>query len=263
MEQKGEWKTINGAHVLIKDGQSVDEAFDKRGSSAKSGSIVVGKGETKEAFKSSDYGDGTYTISKSLVDYCEKLSDEKIAQNQGWISAKSKEDEILKDIIKLQEFDKHPKIVSENEIKHLVSNGGIGFLRGMKIPDGAELYRRGDMYVGRGVSGNGVYAAAFTNGEDYTDISIALQTAQKYAGFMSGNNTGSIILGTLAEDAKIISKGELIQIRDNILPSLPAKTQRALYNLGRFAAAIGYDCIDCDNNSYIVILNRGKTIVAE
>lgn len=46
MEQKGEWKTINGAHVLIKDGQSVDEAFDKRGSSAKSGSIVVGKGES-------------------------------------------------------------------------------------------------------------------------------------------------------------------------------------------------------------------------
>ena len=42
---QGEWKTINGAHVFIKDGQSVEDAFDTSGTSAKSGSIIVGKGE--------------------------------------------------------------------------------------------------------------------------------------------------------------------------------------------------------------------------
>ena len=47
---QGEWKTINGARVFIKDGQSVDDAFDKKGTGAKNGSIIVGKGQ-KSRFK--------------------------------------------------------------------------------------------------------------------------------------------------------------------------------------------------------------------
>lgn len=56
---QGEWKTINGAHVFIEDGQSVEDAFDKRGTSAKSGFGDSVKNSVKQGF------DGTLHPGKS------------------------------------------------------------------------------------------------------------------------------------------------------------------------------------------------------
>lgn len=46
----GRWVTINGAHVFVKNGQSVEDALNERkkrnsGTSARPGSIIPGKGE--------------------------------------------------------------------------------------------------------------------------------------------------------------------------------------------------------------------------
>ena len=199
----------NGQFVSNGEGESSDfdvEALEKqpRGHDA---TIIPGKGEISDRFEIGGIDTDKYIISKSIIDYCENLTEDKLSKNQGWLSAKSKEDEILKDIIKLQGFDKHPQVVSENTIKELVKDGNVGFARGMKIPNGAELYRAGDMYVGRGVSGNGVYAAAFSDDGRFTDITEAIQTANKYAGYSSGYQ-GSVIIGALANDAKGITKGE-------------------------------------------------------
>ena len=258
------WVTINHVHVPIENGKSKDEAVQEfltdqeRKNSLKEKSNDEVKNIQSEEQKTTT----SEKVPKELLDYCNTLTDEQIIENNGWLTKKG-EDKIMKEIIGMQGYNALPEVVSEAEIKSLIDEGYIGFMRGMRVENGAELYRSGEMYIGRGASGSGVYTAAFTNNGRYTDQATAVKTARKYAGAYDDPYTGSILVGALSKEAKIISKAELGRIKEDLLPNLPPKAQGVFANSGRLAVALGYDAIDCDNNAYILILNRGKTIVAK
>lgn len=265
MAEEIEWITINHVHIPIKPGQSKDDAVKEFTEQQEQKKALQDKSveELKKHEKPSDRTGITQEIPQSLIDYCESLSDDEIVNNQGWLTAKQKEDKVLKNIIEISGYNELPTIVSEDKIHSLIDNGYIGFTRGMRVEFGAEQFRNGDMYIGRGVAGSGVYVTAFTKNGEFTDESDAIKNAKKYAGMFDTPYTGSILLGALSKETKIIPKDSLIELKEKILPKLPPKAQAVFGNLGRLAVALGYDCIDCGNRSYLVVLNRGKTIVAK
>lgn len=199
-------------------------------------------------------------IPDAILERCKQFSDEEIRKSSGWLSGIGKEDEVLKAIIKAQGFDSKPKVVKSDEIEELVNNGCLGFVRGMKVDYGAEQYKTGDMYVGRGVHGSGVYVACYS---DLQEKNQAVNTANRYATDRNTDKQGSIINGVISKDAKIISKSQLNKIREELLSQWDDKLKMCFANNGKLAAALGYDVIDCETDSYFIVLNRGKTIVGE
>lgn len=260
------WITINHVHIPIKPNQTKEQAFEeftqKQDEKRKLNDMTVSELKTAKDDATTSISD--HNISKQILDFCNSLSDSEVRSTQGYSFFNNRgEDKVLKHIISMQEYDKLPKVVDEQEINRMVGTGYIGFTRGMRVEDGADAYRTGDMYIGRGVSGSGVYATAFTNDGRYAKEAEAMKNAKLYSGIYDQPYTGSILVGALDKDAKIISKSDLERIRDEIMPTLSDNAKGVFKNNGNLAAALGYDAIDCDTKSYIIVLNRGKTIVAK
>ena len=260
------WITINHVHIPIKPNQTKEEAFkeftQKQDKRRELNDMTVDELKTIKDDVTTSVS--AHNISKEILDFCNSLSESEVRSTKGYSFFNSRgEDKVLKGIISLQKFDKLPKIVDQEEIKRLVGTGYIGFTRGMRVEDGADAYKSGDMYIGRGVSGSGVYATAFTNDGRYTNETTAMKNAKEYSGIYDQPYTGSILVGALNKDAKIISKSDLERIRNEIMPTLSDNAKGVFSNNGNLAAALGYDAVDCGTKSYIILLNRGKTIVAK
>jgi hypothetical protein len=119
------------------------------------------------------------------------------------------EDAYLKAMLHDQGFDGKPDVVSKEELDGYVTAGEVELFRGINgdstKPDlnrkYAEYYARdfrsGEMYVGRGDYGDGVYAAA----------------RDKYASLCAGKG-GKILRMTLKADAKVIALDEVAKQRE-------------------------------------------------
>jgi hypothetical protein len=206
----------------------------------------------------------------------------------------------LKAILQAQGFTVKPTIVSATEFETLAKTGGTKIYRGVTPTETKTAssmiddFKDGDMFVGTGVIGNGVYAG--------TDLSYVI----KYA----GDKPENVIEMILSPNAKVITKQaaeegardmagafydaafgrtyrnpELGKIVDEYiasiggLPTTPLSStpaglviQGKLRNMGwlnhepgAYAALRGYDAIKHvdDDGGVFVILNRGAVVVKE
>ncbi len=204
----------------------------------------------------------TNEFQKRLISYVMTFSDEEIKKSSGWLLGVGSEDHILKRIIEMAGYNGKPKTIPQKEIDNLVRQGHIGIMRGMKVDFGAKQYIQGEMYIGRGAHGSGVYVSAYQFDKDtvYGSKEFAQKTADKYAYNPKTGLTGSIFCGILEKNSKIIKESELKKIKEEIVSKMPEKAQRIFSNNGRLAVFLGYDAIDCEN-AYMVILNRTKTVI--
>lgn len=190
-------------------------------------------------------------------------------------------------IAERQGFDAHPEVVSREEMDRLVKRGGPVMLRGVHgTEDGAktaaeihEDMRSGPAQFGHGVYGNGYYFAP-PGGQGFAGAE----------GFADGT-PGSLARATLRPGAKVVKYRELRREHDEYFesqgfeahvagglerlptggygPSAPRNLQDAAFSdLGRFAAAKGYDVVAMDDSKaggYIpkqwLVLNRSALVV--
>jgi SPP1 gp7 family putative phage head morphogenesis protein len=203
----------------------------------------------------------------------------------------------LKAILKAQGFTAKPKVVTTAQFEVLAEGGATRVYRGITptstktAPEMIKDFKEGDMFVGTGVIGNGVYAG--------TDLNYVI----KYA----GDNKDNVIEILLSPNAKVITKeaaeegaqklstafydkafgrkysdpemgkivdGYVEMIGDAPIDYGPAKDrwQKEFRELGwtfkdpgAYAAANGYDAIKYvdEDGGVFVILNRGAVVVKE
>lgn len=171
----------------------------------------------------------------------------------------------LKAVIRLNGFDAKPEVVQSD-----ADLTGIKVYRGVHSDDfttGQEMadqFKDGDMYVGEGIFGNGVYFAAERS------------LASKYAYGIDGSlgEQGAIITGALKEDAKILTIPQddavaemdlMQQLSDNIPRDIYANHVVGRADPSLIAALNGYDAIHIPKatggtGGYLeqyIVLNRG------
>lgn len=84
-----------------------------------------------------------------------------------YIGDRSQGDWFLRELIRAQGFDGLPHIVTKQEMDEYIAAGERELFRGLDSygmkgktgEDLAEQFRSGDMYVGTGLFGNGIYVA--------------------------------------------------------------------------------------------------------
>ena len=164
-------------------------------------------------------------------------------------------DEALASIARLQEFDQPPQVVSREQLDARIAAGDLELFRRVK-PFGempaaelAEQFRSGPVYYGRGEWANGIHATA--NAERVT----------KY-----GPPEGALRMA-LRADARTVTIEQLRQARRERQDhtNWPQDDIVLFQDLGRLAAALGYDAIEPDNDprSPWILLNRGAVTVEE
>ena len=160
--------------------------------------------------------------------------------------------------------------IKDNNIKNIVYRG-LEDYKEITADKMIEQFKKGDLYPGGGVFGNGTYTTDHL--EEALDV---------YANNMKQN----VIKMGISNDAKIIKYDDLIAQKQKVL-ALPESnteeflTKQLLLNEGNLAEALGYDVIEIDkiaermeqwhrrstvldeNTKYYLILNRGKVYVVE
>lgn len=168
------------------------------------------------------------------------------------VGDRSQGDWFLRELARDRGFDGLPEVVTKEQMDRYVAEGAPELFRGLDSygmrgktgEDLAEQFRCGELYVGTGLFGNGVYVAY---GADKYDAE----------GYMGAQEEGAILRMILKADAKAISYDELLdqQNRDPLLQAHPE-----LEDPGRYATFKGYDVIDVgatkNRPKYMVILNR-------
>jgi len=173
-------------------------------------------------------------------------------------------------------FNGLPKLVTEQEMEQLKSEGWTGVYRGVRnlgvkdylAPELVAEFKTGKHYPGLGIFGNGTYAS--------TDI----VTAGNYA----EGRTANLITLAISPEAKIINykdlqlmlEAEQTQVIDRMGASQYVHSgEMAIFNdPGRYAASKGYDAIIVPqreksnqltqrDEDFYVILNRTKVAVVE
>lgn len=198
------------------------------------------------------------------------------------INESGMEDLYLKSILHDQGFDGKPDVRTKADIDAFVQQGETELFRGVTVryEGGAEpirgkftnQFRDGELFVGRGISGNGTYTAH--NGD----------MAREYAG-----PEGDVMRMTLKKDAKVIGDSEIYNMRNKVREDLDRAfdpvmdryqagkmgkeefvmaleshyadvtklTQSPMWNdPGRVAAVLGYDAIRVGLGDVYIILNR-------
>jgi hypothetical protein len=130
----------------------------------------------------------------------------------------SPEDLYTKEVIREQGFDGPPHLVSRTELDLWVAAGEIELYRGVSRRFYAEQFRFGEMFVGRGIFGGGIYAAS---GAD------AYAVAQTFAG-----PEGAVMRMTLKAGARLSDLMLLDRDRESrmtrALRALESQERRAL-----------------------------------
>lgn len=165
----------------------------------------------------------------------------------------SQGDWFLRELARDRGYDGLPEVVTKEQMDQYIADGAPELFRGLDSygmrgktgEDLAEQFRSGELYVGTGLFGNGIYVAY---GADKYDAE----------GYMGAEEEGAMLRLTLKPEAKTISVRELrgLQRNDPIVRANPEE----LANLGRYATFKGYDVINVGASSgqpkYMVILNR-------
>lgn len=163
------------------------------------------------------------------------------------------EDQVLALIMRDQGFDGPPaRLVDEAELDRLAAaSDGERLWRGLFSEDRdaaeyAEQFRSGPLFVGQGVRGNGVY---FARDRELAEVYV---------------DPGGMIAAVLPGNARRIAGEDLTEIRDQLRadPDLAGPLQPVVSNLGRLAAALGFDAIVWAQRNLVVVLNRTALIVA-
>lgn len=263
MNGKGEddvqWITVKGNHIPIKDGENPQEAI-------------------KNHFKQDNYVDknpnNSYTkISinprklckfKSLIAVLNsKNLDELVQKSKLAFFSKGREDLIIKPLLGEIGFSALPQKVDAKTFESMKKDH-IFLSRGLTSPAFAEQFINGDMFVGLGVNGSGVYTTTHE------------EKAKSYA-----KENGAVIQMLLDKNSKVADGIELSKDAMELLFSLKngkdisgnpidiGLNKDAMIKIGegnnkRFvtllALAGGYDAINVGNGDYIV-LNRTAVIV--
>jgi len=178
------------------------------------------------------------------------------------------QDMFLSDIVKSNEFDGLPKLVSPDELDKIVAEGHRELWRGVSQKDFADKFKSGEYFAGTGIYGDGTYTAY---GPRQIDI------VSGYA----GSEDGCIIRMAIDKDAKIITIDDLKREMSDYLNELSAESAKKLSAIpkgdkdlylrfsaensvkmivandpGKFAALKGYDAIDIPSENYMVVINR-------
>lgn len=265
MEGKGEaeeisWITSNGAHIPIHEGQTKQEACKKHFEKVR----LIDNANKNEYTKISVEGRNMCDF-QSLKDVLNSPNlDELIQKSQFAFFSKGREDLIIKPIIKELGFDGLPQKVNANKFEELKKTNKVLY-RGVGDIKYIDAYKNGEMFIGLGVNGTGVYTT------------IEQQKAQSYA------KDGGVIELLLDKNAKIANGFELTTEAKELLFSLKtgADVSGNPINIGldteklskigegsnkRFVTLLalskGYDAIEVGNGDFI-ILNRTATIVKE
>jgi hypothetical protein len=163
-------------------------------------------------------------------------------------------------VIELQNFNRIPQSISEKEYLFLRHNDGyfamqrsVELLENRTAVQLAKDFNGGEMYVGNGMVGGGVYFDV--------DIANNFPTAERF------NKKSTTFEVLLSKNAEIITLTKLNSMINHykIPKGLPKKVEDML-KLSRiqktlFAALHGYDAILIEQRQYIVLLNRQKSII--
>ena len=184
---------------------------------------------------------------KEIIAILENISD----RARQSINDTSQGDWFLRELARAQGFDGLPHIVSKQEMDNYIASGEQELFRGLDSygvqgktgEDLAQQFRSGDMYVGKGIFGNGIYVAYSSDKYD----------AQEYSGV---EIEGAIVRLSLKKDAKVISYDKLLEKKNKDV----LKAYIELEDPGHYAAFKGYDVIDVgatkNRPKYMVVLNR-------
>lgn len=266
MAGKGEneeisWITSNGAHIPIREGESKTEACERY--FEKTTRLI-------DNINRNNYN----KISAQRRELCDFQSlreilndsnlDELIKKSQFNLLSKGREDLIIKPMITELKFDGLPQKVNANKFEELKKTSKMLY-RGVEDKKYIDDYKNGEMFIGLGANGTGVYTT------------IEQQKAQRYA------KEGGVIEMIIDKDAKIANGFELIMEAKELQFSLKTGTDVSgktinvgldvdkLSKIGEgsnkrlvtlLALSKGYDAIEVGNGDFI-ILNRTATIVKE
>ena len=202
----------------------------------------------------------------------------------------------LKAILEAQGFTKTPTVVSATEYKTLVEKGGIQVYRGvtettdLTTAQMIEQFKTGDMFVGTGVIGNGVYSGTdlgyvikYAGDKSENVIEMVLSPKAKFIDAKDAEEGAKALSGAFYDAAfgRKYANPELGKVVDEYiktLGSIPGSGEaatvyrdklRALgwlyHDPGAYAATHGYDGIKSidEDGGVFVILNRGAVVVKE
>lgn len=174
-----------------------------------------------------------------------------IKRSHGDAGGNCGEDEIMKIMMQGTENAEPPTRISRALYNKMKQKGFIEVHRGVAGKEFKEQFKKGELYYGKGIYGNGTYTAL-----DYS-------TAYQY-GRQDKENVSSMMLHP---DARIITyngvqRSDMLYDIRNQLGSGGLEEQ-SLGDNGRIALAWGYDAILVESSGYLVVVNRSKLLVPD
>ena len=156
------------------------------------------------------------------------------------------EDNILKDIMDVVGASGLPKSISEDEFNVLIEKGQQALYRGVTDEKFVKEFLEGNVFVGLGVNGSGIYTSS----------------SRKYA-LRYANEIDDNVMKMLIDDkAKIIPIDKLYKDKKSFIKYIESKFNgkkkdkifKIIANNGKFAILNGYDVIDFGMHK--LVLNR-------
>lgn len=252
------FSTEKGEHIPVREGQTKQEALNekRRQNGDVSGQSLYELKKNQEIEIDTPKPEVKSIFDQKTFDSVKDVSLEEIRADSGWLSGAGNPDKTLFRILDAKGFTEKPVIETKEHIEKLRKEGCIPLYRGMKplgtgVKSGAEQYKYGEMFVGRGIHGHGVYFSTDEN------------MANEYLYDKSTGEKGSILSGVLDKTAKIIEESDAKKLSQELKNDLTlSEPQRILLSdIGKVAALYGYDAIKSDSDGIYVILNRSKTIM--
>ena len=178
------------------------------------------------------------------------------------------EDALMKIMLDGTDQARMPDLVSVSKFNELVNKSGvIPIQRGLKGAQFAHQYKKGEMYYGKGVFGNGTYTA------------VDKETAMVYGGVGRYGKEALISIG-LRPDANLIAHSQLRLLVQGMRNAgskfrtiertfgieawgLDRDDLELLTEEGRLAAALGFDGIYVEDADFLILLGRDKVYVSE
>jgi SPP1 gp7 family putative phage head morphogenesis protein len=245
---------------------------------------------------------------KSKLDEIAKIKDPPSVPTKIWQGATNEYittyrpvgDPRLKALLEAQGFTAKPTIVSAADYEALVQKGGIKVYRGVTPSDTLttdqmiEMFKTGDMFVGTGVMGNGVYSGVnyeyvlkYAMDKPGNVMEMVLSPKAKFIEHDVAEKAAQELSGAFFDAAfsRTYHNPELGKIVDSYVESLGGfptdnweniafrdklrDIGRLYQDPGAYAAANGYDAIrysditDGGKDAVYVILNRGAVAIKQ
>jgi hypothetical protein len=233
-----------------------------------------------------------------------KIKDNVAQQTQIWNGADKQYitayrqigDPRLKAILEAQGFTKTPTVVNATQYELLAKQGGIKVYRGvtdttdLTAAQMIEQFKTGDMFVGTGVIGNGVYSGTdlayvikYAKDKSENVLEMILSPNAKFIDAKEAEEGARALAGAFYDAAfsRKYANPELGKIVDAYIEAkggIPTNTLEAIkfrdelrdvgwlyHDPGAYAATRGYDAIKYfdEDGGVFVILNRGAVVVKE